>query len=42
MEAEYVSTAESCKEAMYLRTLECEVIFTVYPIALYNESSAQK
>lgn len=43
MEAEYMSIAEACKEAIYLRSLLCELTGNLCTVRLYNDSqSAQK
>lgn len=42
-EAEYIAISEACKEAMYLKNLQFEIMKTSYTIILYNDDqSAQK
>lgn len=42
-EAEYIGISECCKEAIYLRNLQCEITASSYTIILYNDNqSAQK
>lgn len=42
-EAEYMGISECCKEAVYLRNLQCEITDRLYTIVVYNDNqSAQK